>query len=72
LRKWFSHDPSKWQEFKKRYRNELKDKSELIENLRNQAKKGNITLLFSAKDSEHNNAVVLKEVITKGTKEGSS
>jgi uncharacterized protein YeaO (DUF488 family) len=72
LRKWFSHDPSKWQEFKKRYRNELKDKSELIENLRKQAKKGNITLLFSAKDIEHNNAVVLKEEITKGTKKGSS
>jgi uncharacterized protein YeaO (DUF488 family) len=72
LREWFSHDPSKWQEFKKRYRNELKDKSELIENLRKQAKKGNVTLLFSAKYIEHNNAVVLKEVITLGTKKGSS
>lgn len=63
LRKWFSHDPSKWPEFKRRYIKELKDKSNLIEKLRADAKKGNITLLFSAKDIEHNNAVVLMEVI---------
>ena len=63
LRKWFSHDPSKWREFKRRYIKELKDKSNLIENLRAEAKKGNITLLFSARDIEHNNAVVLMEVV---------
>jgi uncharacterized protein YeaO (DUF488 family) len=63
LRKWFSHDPSKWQEFKNRYKKELKSKSEIIEKLRIEAKKGQVTLLFSAKDVEHNNAVVLKEVI---------
>ena len=63
LRKWFSHDLSKWPEFKRRYIKELKDKSNLIENLRAEAKKGNITLLFSAKDIEHNNAVVLMEVV---------
>jgi len=63
LRKWFSHDPSKWQEFKNRYKKELKNKSETTEKLRAEAKKGQVTLLFSAKDVEHNNAVVLKEVI---------
>ena len=63
LRKWFSHDLSKWPEFKRRYIKELKDKSNLIENLHAEAKKGNITLLFSAKDVEHNNAVVLMEII---------
>jgi len=63
LRKWFSHDPSKWQEFKNRYKKELKNKSEITEKLRIEAKKGQVTLLFSAKDVEHNNAVVLKEVI---------
>jgi uncharacterized protein YeaO (DUF488 family) len=63
LRKWFSHDPSKWQEFKNRYKKELKNKSEITEKLRIETKKGQVTLLFSAKDVEHNNAVVLKEVI---------
>jgi uncharacterized protein YeaO (DUF488 family) len=66
LRKWFSHDPSKWQKFKRRYKNELNDKSDLVKNLRRQLKKMNVTLLFSAKDIEHNNAVVLKEVLTQG------
>jgi uncharacterized protein YeaO (DUF488 family) len=63
LRKWFSHEPSKWAEFKKRYREELKDKRELIDRLRSEAENGTLTLLYSAKDREHNNAIVLKEVI---------
>lgn len=63
LRKWFSHEPSKWEEFKRRYREELKDKKGLIERLRSEARRGRVTLLFAAKDREHNNAVVLKEVI---------
>lgn len=63
LRKWFSHDPSKWYEFKKRYIKELRSKPELIERLRKEAKREKVTLLFSAKDVEHNNAVVLKEVL---------
>ena len=63
LRRWFSHDPSKWQEFKDRYKRELQGKKEEIEKIRKEAGKGTVTLLFSAKDTEHNNAVVLKEVI---------
>ncbi len=63
LRKWFSHDPSKWQEFRNRYRQELKSKLELVGKLKKEAKKGKITLLFAARDIEHNNAVVLKEII---------
>ena len=63
LRKWFAHDPAKWQDFKKRYINELKKKNEIVQELRAEAKKGMITLLFAAKDVEHNNAVVLKELI---------
>lgn len=66
LRKWFSHEPSKWQEFRKRYKKELEERGELLERLRVEAKKGNITLLYAAKDREHNNAVVLKEVIESG------
>ena len=64
LREWFSHDTSKWQEFGKRYRKELEKKSVLVEKLRNEAAKGAVTLLFAAKDVEHNNAIVLRELIT--------
>jgi uncharacterized protein YeaO (DUF488 family) len=65
LRRWFSHDPSKWHEFKDRYKRELQGKKEEIERIRMEAEKGKVTLLFSAKDTEHNNAVVLKEVLGK-------
>ncbi|HVN24746.1 MAG TPA: DUF488 domain-containing protein [Syntrophorhabdales bacterium] len=63
LRKWFSHDPAKWVEFKRRYKKELETKRELVEQLRRQARGGQLTLLYAAKDTEHNNAVVLKEII---------
>jgi len=63
LRKWFAHDPAKWREFSRRYRNELQDKADIIAALRSEAKKGTVTLLFAAKDTEHNNAVVLMEII---------
>jgi uncharacterized protein YeaO (DUF488 family) len=63
LRKWFSHDPSKYQEFKKRYTKELEQKKGLVEQIRNEARKGTVTLLFSAKDTEHNNATALKELL---------
>jgi uncharacterized protein YeaO (DUF488 family) len=64
LRKWFSHDPSKYREFKKRYIKELEKKSDLLQRIKNEAKKETVTLLFSAKDAEHNNATVLKEVLS--------
>lgn len=63
LRKWFSHDPAKWQEFKNRYKRELKDKPELVRALQEKAEKGPVTLLFASKDTVHVNAEVLKEVI---------
>ncbi len=63
LRKWFSHDPVKWPEFRRRYRKELKDMSDVVTRLTEQAKRSTITLLFAAKDAAHANAVVLKEVI---------
>ena len=65
LRKWFSHDPAKWQEFRKRYAKELKKESYLLEQLRDESEKGRITLVFAAKDADHANAAVLKEVIDK-------
>jgi len=63
LRKWFAHDPAKWQVFKTKYAHEIRVKSDLIERLRKESRKSTVTLLFSAKDSEHNNAVALKEII---------
>ncbi|HXT12307.1 MAG TPA: DUF488 domain-containing protein [Candidatus Angelobacter sp.] len=63
LRKWFNHEPAKWKEFQKRYRAELAKKPEGLQELRDAAKAGDLTLLFSAHDLEHNNAVVLKDYL---------
>lgn len=64
LRKWFAHDPAKWQEFKKRYRQELDEKPEALEKMRREARRGNLTILYSAKDTEHSNAAALKEFLS--------
>ncbi|PYL63113.1 MAG: hypothetical protein DMF24_01305 [Verrucomicrobia bacterium] len=65
LRKWFKHDPRKWKEFKKKYAAELEDRHEQVEKLVREARKRTVTLLFSAKDAHHNNAVALREYLTK-------
>jgi len=66
LRKWFSHDPAKWAEFKKKYEKELVAKQPLLKEIRRMEKdKGTVTLLYSARDVEHNNAVALKAVLEK-------
>lgn len=65
LRKWFSHDPEKWTEFKKRYRAELKSNSEAWKPILDAAKHGDVTLLYSASDTEHNSALLLKEFLEK-------
>ncbi len=68
LRKWFSHRKERWIDFKKRYKEELKEKTELIEKIKKlENVHGTVTLLFSAKDVEHNNAVVLLEFIKEGS-----
>lgn len=63
LRKWFGHEPAKYPEFKKRYEKELKEKSELLEHIREVGKKQRVSLLYGAKDQKHNQAVVLREVL---------
>ena len=63
LRKWFGHDPEKWTLFRERYARELEAKADMVGQLRSAAKKGTVTLLFSAKDEERNNAVALKAYI---------
>ncbi len=65
LRKWFGHDPSKYTEFKKRYAKELEKHEETLERIRREGKQETVTLLFSAKDVEHNNATVMKELLSK-------
>jgi len=63
LRKWFAHDPKKWKEFKERYKKELKDKGEILARLKKEVKHGDVTLLYSTRDEEHNNAVALMETL---------
>ncbi len=66
LRKWFAHDPAKWEAFRERYINELKQNPELLEEVRRLHKSHRtITLLYAAKDEQHNQAVVLREVLSK-------
>lgn len=68
LRKWFGHDPSRWTEFQARYREELDDKPDLVERIIEQARSGTITLVFGAKDVEHNDAVVLAAYLEQARK----
>ena len=64
LRKWFGHDPTKWATFQKRYKKEFNAKKETIDELKKVIKKEKvITLLFSASDEKHNNAVALKKIL---------
>ena len=61
LRKWFGHDPERWEEFRRRYKAELTQKRDLVGQLRDLASKGPLTLVYSAHDEAHNQAVVLRE-----------
>jgi len=60
LRQWFAHDDTKWAEFRKKYFSELAEKRDLVDIIVRKMKEGNVTLLFGARDEEHNDAVVLK------------
>jgi len=64
LRKWFAHDPAKWAEFRSRYLEELKGNKEQLSLLRQEAAKGNVTLVYGAKDQQHNEAVILQTLLT--------
>lgn len=63
LRKWFSHDPAKWPEFKRRYREELDQNPAAWQPILDAEKKGKVTLLFSSHDAEHNNVIALKDYL---------
>lgn len=66
LRRWFDHDPEQWNEFDTRYKDELAHQQDIIDELRELAEDETVTLLYAAKDVDHNNAVVLKEVLEAG------
>jgi uncharacterized protein YeaO (DUF488 family) len=63
LRTWFGHDPAKWEVFKDRYFRELDERPEAVERLVEKRREGTLTLIFGAKDIQHNNAVALKEYV---------
>jgi uncharacterized protein YeaO (DUF488 family) len=63
LRRWFGHDPLKWNEFQKKYRAELSDNPDAWKPILEAAKRGNVTLLYSSRDREHNNALVLRSFL---------
>ena len=63
LRRWFGHDPQRWQEFQTRYAAELDAHPEAWQPILHAAREGTATLLFSARDTEHNNAVALKQYL---------
>lgn len=66
LRKWFDHVPERFAKFRSRYREELASHSEQVEVLRRRAREETVTIIYAARDAEHNNAVVLAELIRDG------
>lgn len=66
LRRWFSHDPARFDEFRRRYTRELATKKATLTDLRRRARTRPLTLVYSARDTEHNDAVVLAEVLRHG------
>ena len=65
LRKWFAHDPAKWPEFQKRYHEELASNKAIVTRLREELQSGPATLVYSAHDEQHNDAVVIKAYLEK-------
>jgi len=65
LREWFGHDPSRWDEFQRRYRGELRQRTEELDSIRALAKTKTVTLVYSAHDEMHNDAIVLRDVLLK-------
>jgi uncharacterized protein YeaO (DUF488 family) len=63
LRKWFGHDPAKWDQFQKRYWKELDEKKEAVRLLKQKGRQGTVTLVYAARDEEHNGALALKRFL---------
>ncbi|MGD0498312.1 MAG: DUF488 family protein [Bryobacteraceae bacterium] len=67
LRRWFAHSPERWEEFRHRYFEELDSKAEIWGPILSAARRGAVTLLYAARDAEHNNAVALREYLVRQT-----
>jgi uncharacterized protein YeaO (DUF488 family) len=70
LRQWFGHDPARFFEFRRRYETELAVHEEKLRELRRRARQGRLTLVYGARDTEHNDAVVLADVLERDSGEG--
>jgi uncharacterized protein YeaO (DUF488 family) len=68
LRQWFGHDPARFAEFRRRYLDELKAQQEKLRELRRRAREETLTLVYGARDTEHNDAVVLAELLRRGSR----
>jgi uncharacterized protein YeaO (DUF488 family) len=68
LRKWFEHDPAKWEQFQSRYRKELGGRKDALALLTEKCKQRTVTLLYGARDEEHNEALVLKRILESRTR----
>jgi uncharacterized protein YeaO (DUF488 family) len=66
LRKWFGHDPERWPEFRRRYTAELRQQPAAVDELRELSRRDTVTLVFGARDEQHNDAVVLRDVLLRG------
>ena len=65
LRKWFGHDPAKWKQFQLRYRKELQEKKEFLQELKRKSKGHTVTLVYGSRDEEHNEALILREILAR-------
>ena len=72
LRKWFNHDPEKWEEFRRRYFRELGSQPEVWHPIASAARRGRVTLVYSSHDTQHNNAVALQEFLRKKVRRSAS
>lgn len=70
LRKWFGHSPERWEEFRRRYEAELAENEDAVERLLDLCRKGDVTLVYAARDDEHSNARVIKELLERRLRRG--
>ena len=63
LRKWFGHDPARWEQFQERYRQELRKQEDAVQLMKQKGKEGTVTLVYAARDEEHNGALALKRFL---------
>jgi uncharacterized protein YeaO (DUF488 family) len=68
LRRWYGHDPDKWDEFRRRYRAELDEKGDVLDDLKRRLTEGPVTFVYAARDERHNSALVLKEYLERDSR----